>query len=163
MTSSLHLPAEWLTEHAPAAGEQGQWRLAETIFSELEGEMLRDSAPPTPSSSSRASLDTPLQQLVLNPSAIGALTLPTAPGDIWGLERPSHWGDDSSSPADTPVSIPIPVPMHMNLPGSSSSEAGSDILSSGSFGEMPKLLAEQVCASPGSAAVIRTQEQKAGP
>lgn len=120
------------------AGEHGQWQLAEKLFAELEVEALRDLGPSgqAPSSAaSQASLDALPLQLVFS---AGGAPLPPAPGGIWGAEQPPRW-DDASPPSAE--GLPI---RGMKLGSSVGSDAGSDILSSGSFGEMPKALAEQV-------------------
>ena len=91
------------------AGEQGQWALAEEIFSELEGEVLSEmgrgpatTRPHEQASSSHASSDQtpPPPHLTVLPT--NPLALPGGPlGDIWGHSRQiSHWGGTESPGGD---------------------------------------------------------------
>lgn len=136
------------------AGEHGQWALAEEIFSELEGDALKDMG-----CSPSVLSDVSMPPVRTHPEPA---VLPTTPGDIWGITQASHWqGDDDAAPADSASASPASDSVPILRAVSNASDLGSDIMSTGSYGAMPKALAEQVlddlCSSsapspPGTAA-----------
>lgn len=136
------------------AGEHGQWALAEEIFSELEGDALKDMG-----CSPSVLSDVRMPPVRTHPEPA---VLPTTPGDIWGITQASHWqGDDDAAPADSASASPASDSVPILRAVSNASDLGSDIMSTGSYGAMPKALAEQVlddlCAGsapslPGTAA-----------
>ncbi len=124
----------WLT--ASMLLLQGEWQLAEQLFQELEGDSGSPgpSEPATPSAAAAASPAAAMSQADWgSPSAEGS--------NIWGQEQ---------QPAGTPSGLqPLAIPSagragEMSFAGAGARHSMDQRMSSDSFGEMPKHMAEQV-------------------
>eukprot|EP00891_Asterochloris_glomerata_P005237 jgi/Astpho2/5237/Aster-04812 len=129
-----------------ALGEQGEWQLAEQLFQELEGDSGSPgpSEPATPSAAAAASPAAAMSQADWgSPSAEGS--------NIWGQEQ---------QPAGTPSGLqPLAIPSagragEMSFAGAGARHSMDQRMSSDSFGEMPKHMAEQVLDSPTGASAL---------
>lgn len=113
---------------------QGNWQLAEQLFQQLEAEAR--AAEPVQASSQTASPSS------FNAYAVDWAASQPAQADAnsgWEHQQPAARMTSSTTPAMAPINISVPVSTSASV-----AEVDDRRLSSGSFGDMPTHIAEQV-------------------
>ena len=111
---------------------QGNWQLAEQLFQQLEAEARAAEPVQTPPQTASPSS--------FNAYAVDwAASQPAQTGSGWEHQQAATRMSSLPSPAVAPINISVPIST-----GASIAEVDDRRLSSGSFGDMPTHIAEQV-------------------